>query len=261
MAEENYENSDLIILEIVHALLEGTNAVRKSIEQELSFDEESGDISVYEFLDLQLMHKQLNYQQNAKLLKILFREFEYFNTLVQNLIGFYSAGKPIEIKRRSTDIKRLLEEVTTLFEGLANTKKLRIELNVIGDAVLYVDKQLMRRVFINLMDNAIKYSYESVKDERFIKIDCHRYSINNDWLISFESYGVGITPKEISSGVIFKYGRRGKLSNDRRRSGTGIGLAETKRIVDAHKGKIVVNSINKNNEAYLTTVKIILPFS
>jgi signal transduction histidine kinase len=261
MNDDNNENlSSQMILETVHALSEGTNAVRKSIERELSFDEKVKDISIYEFLELKLDGQELSYYDSAKLLKILFREFEYFNTLIQNLIGFFSSGQSLTLDRTPTDIKRLLEEIISLFEGLAAEKKLKVELNVKGDPVLNIDKQQMRRAFINLIDNAIKYSYFSVNDERFIKITCHRHSNRNDWLISFDSYGVGITQEEIADGSIFQYGTRGRLSGDRGRKGTGIGLAETKRIVDAHNGKIIVTSVNKGADSYLTSMKIILPF-
>src|SRR5205823_10400963 len=91
------------------------------------------------------------------------------------------------------------------------------------------------------------------------EVRCYRYSNHGDWAISFENYGVGITKDEIVSGTIFKYGARGELSGDRGRKGTGIGLAETKRIVDAHGGKIVINSVTKSDDAYLTSIKVILP--
>jgi signal transduction histidine kinase len=257
--EEIEDNTTWMTLEVVHALSEGSTALRKHIGQELNFDEKFRDISIYEFLELKLDKQEISYYKSAKLLRILFREFEYFNTLIQNLIGFYSEGTSLVLERSSTDIKRLLEEVISLFDGLASAKKLEIDLTVIGDPILTVDKQLIRRVFINLIDNAVKYSYESTKNTRFIKIDCFRHSNNDDWLISFESYGVGITKEEITSGSIFNYGVRGELSKDRGRSGTGIGLAETKRIVDAHSGKIIVTSVNTNSDAYKTTIKIILP--
>jgi len=249
-----------MLLEIVHALSEGATAVRKSIEQDIAFKDKSKDISVYEFLELKLDRQELNYYDAAKLLRTLFREFEYFNALIQNLIGFFSAEQPLTLDRSDTDIKRLLEEVAALFEGSAAEKKLKLELKVTGDPVLKVDQQQIRRAFINLMDNAVKYSYASVVDERYIRIKCHRYSNVNDWVISFESFGVGITQEEITTGSIFKYGTRGKLSGDRGRSGTGIGLAETKRIVDAHDGKVIITSDNKGEGVYLTSIKVILPF-
>lgn len=261
--EQDMDNDQISVfttLEIVHALSEGTRAVRKSINKELSRESRTSDISIFEYLELKLDNRELTYQKSTKLLKLLYREFEYFNSLIENLIGFYSAGMPLELQRRKVDIWRLLEEVVVLFEALASEKGLRIDLFVDGDPILNVDKQLIRRALINVMDNAIKYSYNSVREERFIKIDCHRHSANQDWMISFESYGVGIKEEEITSGSIFEYGTRGELSGDRKRTGTGIGLAETKRIIDAHNGRIQIISIPQNKHGYLTTIKLIVPF-
>lgn len=252
--------SSLMTLEIVHALSEGTNAIRKTVSNELSLERKKTDLSVFEQLEWKLKNDELSYYDASHLLIILFREFEYFSTLIQNLIGFYSAGKPLELTRRSTDVRRLIEEVAALFKGPASEKRLRIELDINGDPIIKVDRPLMRRVLINLLDNAVKYSYASVDSERFIKINCHRHSNNNDWMISFESYGVGITPDEISTGSVFQYGTRGELSGDRGRRGTGVGLAETKRIVDAHNGKVGVTSLSTPSGAFVTTVRVILPY-
>jgi two-component system phosphate regulon sensor histidine kinase PhoR len=260
MIEEEYDElHDLMTIEALHALVEAVSAVRKTLGHELHFNDKLKDISLYEFLELKLKNYEINYGQTAKLLKISFREFEFFNTLIQNLIGYYSKETSLVLHRTPTDINRLLEEVITLYEGLAREKQLKITLLTFGDSLLRVDKQLIRRVFINLLDNAVKYSYDGGTNERFIKIECHRHSIKNDWLISFESYGVGITEEEVSNGSIFDYGVRGVLSTNRGRSGTGIGLAETKRIIDAHNGKIRITSTNAGLDAYKTTIKIILP--
>lgn len=246
------------VLEIVHALSEGVNAVRKTVQRELSFEDRL-KTSVYELLEAKLETQALTYYDCAKLLEVLFREFEYFDVLIQNLIGFCSAGQTLTLERSTINLKRLLEEVVALFEASAAEKGLSIELVVVGEPSLKLDRQLVRRALINLMDNAVKYSYVSIEGERFIEIRCHRYSSVDDWVVSFESFGVGITKEEITSGAIFKYGTRGILSGDRGRKGTGIGLAETKRIVDAHGGKLLVSSNKKGEDAYLTSIKLVFP--
>ena len=262
MMEKDEDLSNFVMLDIVHALSEGSNALKKTVTARL---EKGGHetnylgLSVYERLEVKLDNHELSYSHTADLLRILFREFEYFGALVQNLLGFLSSGDALEINRDSVDVKRLLEEVIALFEGAALEKGLTILLEIKKSPKFNIDRLLMRRAFINLLDNAVKYSYASTPENpRFIRIYCGRHSINEDWLFSFESYGVGITHEEISSGSVFEYGTRGHLSGDRGRRGTGIGLAETKRIIEAHGGKVHIVSVSKGGDAYFTSIKIVM---
>jgi signal transduction histidine kinase len=86
-----------------------------------------------------------------------------------------------------------------------------------------------------------------------------------DIAIEIENYGVGILPEEITSGIIFEYGYRGKLSYDWNRTGSGIGLSEALKIAKKHGGNIWITSrpvaAPKGDEKipYLTRVKIRLP--
>ncbi len=85
--------------------------------------------------------------------------------------------------------------------------------------LLKISPDHMRRVFYNLMSNAVKYSFDSIStNKRFIDITC-RYA-GNRYVIEISNYGVGILPEEIESGKIFQIGYRGKLARDRNRFGS-----------------------------------------
>jgi signal transduction histidine kinase len=60
--------------------------------------------------------------------------------------------------------------------------------------------------------------------------------------IEFENWGVPIKKEEIEQHLIFKVGYRGRLSGDRGRVGTGIGLADAQRVAQKHGGDLVVKS-------------------
>lgn len=65
--------------------------------------------------------------------------------------------------------------------------------------------------------------------------------------------------RELLNDKIFEYGYRGKLSADRHRTGSGMGLSEVKKIIKKHNGKVKIMSDPKGS-AYKTVVKVFLPY-
>ncbi len=117
--------------------------------------------------------------------------------------------------------------------------------------------------FMNLYSNAIKYSYSgSTGSERYIRTECYT-TLRDDreyLVIKISNFGVGILKEEIDNQLIFQAGYRGKLSLDRNRTGSGVGLYIVKEIIEReHKGMVSVDSVKKNG-GYLTTVTVMLPF-
>ena len=118
---------------------------------------------------------------------------------------------------------------------------------------IHINPEIMNLAFKNLIHNAIKYSFETVHSSspRYIFINCSFGKDNIE--IAFENYGVGITKKEIEHGKIWEPRYRGYLSQDRDRTGVGLGLAHVKwAIEDIHKGKVSCTSTYQGGDAYLT---------
>lgn len=167
---------------------------------------------------------------------------------------------------KSTDVIRFLEMVkesgerlTTLISGLMETARLgkdnsfaevdtnKLVSEVLQDLALKItstnaeiilshlpvikgNEFELRLLFQNLISNAIKYR----KNGRapVIKIDCH--DSGHEWLFSVEDNGLGIEAKH--KDTLFKMFRR--LHGSDEIEGTGIGLAQCKKIVSLHKGEI-----------------------
>src|SRR5687768_11823010 len=117
----------------------------------------------------------------------------------------------------------LNEDVIRISEGTADMK-------VLGD-----DNDL-RTVFVNLFDNAIKYSGE----DRKISVRAKRTSIKNKVDIFIRDNGVGIPPGELKR--IFRRFHRVPDKSTKETKGTGLGLAIVRSIVQKHGGSIRADS-------------------
>lgn len=115
---------------------------------------------------------------------------------------------------------------------------------------IYADAEYIEEVFSNLIDNSIKYSKE--------RVDIRVSSSKNDLysIIKIYDNGLGISEKDQRS-IFNKYERAaaGSRSNKKKASGFGLGLNFVQQVIEAHKGKIFVNSI----EGEFTEFIIYLP--
>jgi PAS domain S-box-containing protein len=122
------------------------------------------------------------------------------------------------------------------------------------------------RALGNLLHNAIKYSW-SRKEGEHPWILIHTFTENGYAHVAFENWGVPIPKGEIERGLVFHLGYRGKLSSDRGRVGTGIGLTDARRVARDHDGDVTIVSRpalfggreDDYKQPFLTTVTLILP--
>lgn len=116
----------------------------------------------------------------------------------------------------------------------------------------------LTRAFNNLIHNAVKYSFRSIKekDRYFIRITGEQ--VGTEYKVCISNYGIGILPEEIKKGAPFLEGYRGLLSADRERTGSGMGLYEANKIIKKHGGYISITS-DRRGVGYKTTVTVTLP--
>lgn len=161
------------------------------------------------------------------------------------------------------NILELLDENISVLKWDASRKNVEIKKpELVGNPFTYfpMSYSQLNRAFFNLLHNAVKYSFFSLEDKnRYIETRVR--SMKNYCIIEISNYGTGILEDEFEK--IFDEGYRGKLSGDRERTGSGIGLTEARKIIGKHGGTITVQSvcmgIDKLNDPYKTTVQVKLP--
>lgn len=187
-----------------------------------------------------------------------------YNTGPLSNLDFISHNKNYYFSK--VNVISILNEIVDLFRNEAKFKGIEIRNPIVNNflPIDYVEasEPHIKQIFFNILHNAVRYSYSSLKSKRYISINCS--SIKNYLCTEITNYGVGILQNEIDDGLIFQAGYRGTLSLDRNRIGSGLGLAVTKKLIEIHNGEIKIKSkkISDNGKlaAYKTEVIIYLPF-
>lgn len=165
------------------------------------------------------------------------------NSLLNDLIDIsrIESGE-MRMSFRLFDVQAYIKELLTDMRPLAEAKG--IELYYTGNTrthheiTVFGDKERLKQVLINLIDNAIKYS----EPNSSIKVELHNGEpVENLVTIAVSDTGIGIGAEHLPR--LFE--RFYRVDKDRSRSsagGTGLGLAIVKHIIEAHRGKISVES-------------------
>jgi signal transduction histidine kinase len=158
-------------------------------------------------------------------------ELSQFIASILNLSRIQS--KKVKLQLKTRDITQLLQNVIRHSEHSARRKNISFVTEFEPLFSLKMDEDLMRQVFSNLVENAIKYSPENTQ----VKISAKEV----DGLIKIQiaDQGIGI-PKEELPFVFEKFYRAQNAEYEN--SGTGLGLYLARYFVQLHKGQIRVDS-------------------
>jgi signal transduction histidine kinase len=155
--------------------------------------------------------------------------------LVESLLDFgrmEAGARPYRLER--LDIGSLVKSVVEEFRQETNSNKLVIDCKAPDKGpVVNGDREALAQALWNLLDNAVKYSGDSPT----IHVEVEA---GNQVAIRVRDQGVGITPSE-RRRILRKF-VRGSSAKACGIKGTGIGLAMVKHIVDAHGGKVLIDS-------------------
>jgi protein-histidine pros-kinase len=145
------------------------------------------------------------------------------------------SGK-MEFRPMPVDLPKLVAEVRDILRGLAASKRLRVETSVdpqIGTVV--VDAPRVKQVLYNYLSNALKFTPHGGTVRIVVAGDGPDL-----FRLSVEDTGIGIAADDL--GKLFVEFHQLDAGAGKRFQGTGLGLALTKRIVEAHGGRVEVKS-------------------
>lgn len=219
-------------------ILQKNEIFRREFLQNLSHELKTPIFAIQGYVDTLIDGAIDNPAVNSKFLNSTSRNIDRLVNLLDDLdeISKLESGQQ-QLNKSSFVIQDLLKDVYESLFLKSKEKNIRsiIKKGCEFPISVYADKEKMRQVLINLVDNAIKYSNNnSCIEASFYNVD------DNNVLIEISDEGVGIADEHISR--IFERFYRTDLARSRKEGGSGLGLAICKHIVEAHGHPIHVRS-------------------
>jgi len=204
--------------------------------------------NVISSLDIMMASQQDPNSPNTGLIQIAYRSAERMQRLISALLDIsrLEAGQSI-LKPKITEARSLLQEALEVVKPNIDTKQQTTSLVLPKDPIfLYVDVDMIRRVIINLTENANKFT----PNGGALQLGCVLQGDKAEMWVRDSGPGI---PPESAKTIFEKYVR---LQTENAPKGLGLGLAFCRLAVEAHGGKIWVESTQGHGSRFVMTLPL-----
>ena len=165
-------------------------------------------------------------KEQKEILTTAIESSDYMQNMIYSILATYKLDNgTIELKKSFFNVNELINKCIKENEALAKSRSVKIIYKSHVENELFADEVRLRRVIGNLLNNALSHAYKNT--ELSIKISTQK----NNIIFSFTNTGVPI-PEKIKNHIFEKYVTGESLT------GTGLGLYFSKKVIEAHDGKI-----------------------
>jgi len=186
-----------------------------------------------------------NYEETQKGIGIILKETRRLSKMVEELLDFarMESGR-FTLCMEEMDLKVELEETLFMYNETFKKKNIKIDYSQCDeDIFINGDRERLKQVFFNILDNAVKHG------ERGEKLEIGAHIDEDNAVISIRDFGEGIPGDELPYVKLKFYKGTSKMK------GSGIGLAVSDEIVKLHSGELKIESTFGEG----TCVYVILP--
>jgi signal transduction histidine kinase len=177
------------------------------------------------------LRKQRSLQEYIDTINQIKDSAVHMKGIIETLLKLISIENTKLIEKKTCNIKEMMHKSIVLLKQ--QLEKKRIVFSITGDTFfIEADETLITEVFLNLLDNAIKYNKENGTIDIEINPDKKTVEITDS--------GIGIPEKDLDK--IFDKFYRSDPSRSKTIEGLGLGLSLVKEILDLHKAKIKIKS-------------------
>jgi two-component system phosphate regulon sensor histidine kinase PhoR len=244
--EDNINGGVIVLTDITE--LRKLETVRNDFVANVSHELRTPLTSILGYLDTLIESDIKDQKIRNKFLRIIKEETDRLSILIKDLLNLS------EIESQTFDLKpesfsEVLDKVYNLLADNAYRKNIDIKLNVEDNLPpVYMVKQQIEQVIINLLDNAIKYTPEGGN----INIEVKKSG--DKMFFSIKDSGIGI-PEEDKKRIFERFYRVDK-ARSRSMGGTGIGLSIVRNIIKQHSSEISVESEEGKGSKFTFYLKI-----
>lgn len=226
----------LIVLNDVTRLKTLEN-IRRDFVANVSHELKTPITSIKGFLET-LKEGAIKDSENAeRFLDISIRHTDRLNAIIEDLLSLSRIERDAErgeVALETKPVQEVLDAVAKACGRKAQAKDISLEFKA-GEGILAnMNATLLEQAVVNLVDNAIKYS----EPGKAVVVEAEEHS--GEVVIKVQDQGAGISKDHLTR--IFERFYRVDKARSRKVGGTGLGLAIVKHIVNAHGGRVVVES-------------------
>ena len=211
--------------------------VRRDFVANVSHELKTPITSIKGFVET-LQDGAINVPRDAEhFLNIIAKQADRMNSIIEDLLLISRVEQEVEkekIRFETGKVRAVLQEAIQVVESKGNNKDIKIELECPDTLLARINPALLEQAVINLVDNAIKYS------EPGGRVTVSAQQGAEEVLVSVADRGCGVEKEHLPR--LFERFYRVDKARSRKLGGTGLGLAIVKHIVQAHRGRVTVES-------------------
>ncbi|MBI4801596.1 MAG: PAS domain-containing protein [Elusimicrobia bacterium] len=151
-----------------------------------------------------------------------------------------------EVKKEAVGLKDLADSLVTSLASVFRSKKAVVSNIIPADLRVNADPEKLGQVFINLLDNAVKFSPESPK------VEISAQELPGSVKVLVRDNGTGIPQSRLAR--VFERFYRVDQARSRETGGTGLGLSIVKHVVELHGGSVGVESAEGRGSTFWFTI-------
>jgi signal transduction histidine kinase len=227
------------------------NRLKDKLLSVISHDLRSPLVSFEAFFNLLTNHfDQLDKNEILKLTQSARNNLEQQKQLLNNLLEWAkSQWEGSSFRPEKLDLSKIVNRNVSLLQSTADIKQLTIEIDLLKDATIYADREMIEFVVRNVLHNAIKFS------RTLSKIGIKVEKINEAIVLIIRDEGVGMSAEVLKSLTYQELGVSTKGTANEK--GTGLGLVICREFITRNNGHLSIESVLNQG----TTVSIKFPVS
>ena len=187
-------------------------------------------------------------EEQQKGYHIINREMNRMQKLIQNFLDFTKLNaQSVELVKHPIVFAQTVEDIMSKYELIFKEKNVKLDMRLDYDVIISADEDRIEQIIQNIIQNAIRYS----KDEACISITMEPKETT--CVLAISDNGVGISEEHLAI-ITNRFVRVNKV-HSRKDVGTGLGLSIVEKLMELHKGKMIIES----QLGVGTTVKLEFP--
>lgn len=191
-----------------------------------------------------LKDDNLSKEEREEYSNIIIEEAERLSNLTNKMLKLSKLhNQDIIVNKQEVMVSEQIRRAISVLEPKWADKNLKINVNL-QEVIMLGDEDLLFQVWINLIENSIKFSNDNGK------IDIKLFKENNEITVIIRDYGIGMARDEIEKAFERFY----QIDKSHSEEGSGLGLAIVKRILELSEGDIKIES--EENRGTTVTVKL-----